>query len=155
PETKWRVAIHSQHFACDRCCRSFEPLTPHNFSFNSSLGWCTACEGLGTQTGANLSELLHDPKLTLRGGAVAMFRQAGNQLFDCSLASLSRGLGVPIDTPFDRLSPRQPRSVLYGGGEEWFEVRQATKGKKDGNVLCRFQYKGLYPALEDAAKLLP
>jgi len=25
PEPKWRVAIHSQHFACDRCGRSFEP----------------------------------------------------------------------------------------------------------------------------------
>ena len=53
PETKWRTEIHSQHFACDRCGRSFERLTPHSFSFNSSLGWCPACEGLGTQTGAN------------------------------------------------------------------------------------------------------
>ncbi len=41
--------MHSQHFACDKCGRSFEPLTPHSFSFNSPLGWCPACEGLGTQ----------------------------------------------------------------------------------------------------------
>ena len=44
PETKWRTEFHSQHYACDRCGRSFEPLTPHSFSFNSWLGWCAACE---------------------------------------------------------------------------------------------------------------
>ena len=44
-ETKWPTRIHSQHFVCDRCARSFEPLTPHHFSFNSSIGWCEDCEG--------------------------------------------------------------------------------------------------------------
>ena len=33
--------------------RSFEPLTPHSFSFNSPLGWCKTCDGLGVQIGAN------------------------------------------------------------------------------------------------------
>src|SRR5207237_8751418 len=64
-ETAWRVDRYSQHFACDRCGRSFEPLNPHHFSFNSPLGWCTACEGLGTQMGANPSVLMRDPNLSL------------------------------------------------------------------------------------------
>ena len=76
PKPKWRTEIHSQHFACDQCGRSFEPLTPHSFSFNSSLGWCPACEGLGTQTGANPAALLRDPKLTLAEGAVALWPDA-------------------------------------------------------------------------------
>ena len=53
PEPPWPVRIHSQNLACEKCGRSFDTLNPHNFSFNSSLGWCAACEGLGTQTGAN------------------------------------------------------------------------------------------------------
>jgi len=65
PEPLWPVKVHSQHFVCDRCGRSFERLSPHNFSFNSALGWCPACEGLGTQTGTNPAALLRDPKLTL------------------------------------------------------------------------------------------
>ena len=40
PEPEWQVDVHSQHLACDQCGRSFEPLTPHSFSFNSPLGWC-------------------------------------------------------------------------------------------------------------------
>ncbi len=79
PEGQWPVETHSQHFVCDRCGRSFEPLSPHNFSFNSALGWCPACEGLGTQTGTNPAALLRDPKLTLAQGAVALWPEMDNQ----------------------------------------------------------------------------
>ena len=74
PEPNWPVEVHSQHFACQKCGRSFETLSPHNFSFNSPLGWCPACEGLGVQTGTNPAALLRDPKLSLgpgRRGVVA------------------------------------------------------------------------------------
>ena len=51
PEHRWETIVHSQHLACKQCGRSFEPLTPHSFSFNSPLGWCKTCEGLGVQIG--------------------------------------------------------------------------------------------------------
>ena len=66
PETKWEVVRHSQHLACRQCSRSFEPLTPHSFSFNTPLGWCPTCEGIGTQTGANPAVLI-DAKFTITG----------------------------------------------------------------------------------------
>ena len=53
------------------CGRSFEPLNPHHFSFNSPLGWCPTCEGLGIQHGANATLLIRDTALSLRDGAVA------------------------------------------------------------------------------------
>ena len=37
----------SQTRACLNCGRSFDELGPHHFSFNSVLGWCETCEGLG------------------------------------------------------------------------------------------------------------
>ena len=61
-ETRWKVDRFSQHFACDQCGRSFEPLNPHHFSFNSPLGWCPTCEGLGFQRGANQAVLIRDPE---------------------------------------------------------------------------------------------
>ncbi len=155
PEPKWRVAIHSQHFACDRCGRSFEPLTPHSFSFNSSLGWCPACEGLGTQIGADPAALLRDPKLTLRGGAVALWPSAGTPLFDLMLDALARQTGVPLDVPFDQLSVKQRRVVMHGLDDDWIEVLPVGGRKKTERPLFRFQYKGLYPALEEAARLSP
>ncbi|MGD9721971.1 MAG: excinuclease ABC subunit UvrA [Pirellulales bacterium] len=155
PEPKWRTEIHSQHFACDRCGRSFERLTPHSFSFNSALGWCAACEGLGTQTGANPQALLRDPKLTLAQGAVSLWPTANSRLFGWMLASLSAQCSVPLDVPFDQLGAKQRRTVFHGTGDQWIEVYPEGKHKKNERPVLRFQFKGLYPALEEAARLSP
>ena len=152
PESKWAEKTHSQHFACDACGRSFEPLTPHSFSFNSSLGWCETCEGLGTQLGADLNALLNDPKLTLAEGAVALWPVVKQPLFELMLAALSKQAGVPSNVPFDQLGTRARRIVLHGTADEWIDV--FPKGKrKAARPLFRFQYKGLYPALEEASRL--
>jgi excinuclease ABC subunit A len=46
-EHRWKTITHSQHLVCGDCGRSFPELTPHHFSFNSAVGWCPSCEGLG------------------------------------------------------------------------------------------------------------
>jgi excinuclease ABC subunit A len=153
PEPKWRTEIHSQHNACDRCGRSFERLTPHNFSFNNSLGWCPACEGLGTQTGAHPAALLRDPKLTLAQGAVGLWPTANTAVFAWMLSALSAHAQVPIDVPFDQLNAKQRRVVFHGTGDDWIDVFPEGKRKKHDLPLFRFQFKGLYPALEEAARL--
>ncbi len=45
PEPQWPVETHSQHFVCDRCGRSFEPLSPHHFSFNSAWAGARPAKG--------------------------------------------------------------------------------------------------------------
>ncbi|MEM1305034.1 MAG: excinuclease ABC subunit A, partial [Planctomycetota bacterium] len=109
PEARWQTKTHSQHLACDGCGRSFDALGPHNFSFNSSLGWCNACEGLGTQTGANPAALLRDEGLTLEQGALLVWPDINNRLSRAMLAALSRHAGLPTDVPYERLSARQRR----------------------------------------------
>lgn len=155
-EKKWKVQTHSQHLSCDSCGRSLEALSPHNFSFNSSLGWCDSCEGLGTQTGANPAALLRDPELTLAEGALLVWPDISNALSQAMLTALNKASGVPIDVPYERLSARQRRTLLYGTGDEWIEVEASSvgRGKKKVEVPhIRFQFKGLYPALEDASRL--
>ena len=84
------------------------------------------------------------------------------------LTALSAHTGVPINVPYNDLSPRQRRTVLFGTGEDWIAVYDApAKSKSKANPkseirnpqstrpLFRFQYKGLYPALEEASKLAP
>ena len=152
PESRWPVEIHSQHFACDRCGRSFERLSPHNFSFNSSLGWCPACEGLGLQTGANPALLLRDSQATLADGAVALWPNIHSPLYRQMLDAFARGTGVPTDVPFDQLGARHRRLIMHGTGDQWFEVRGE---KETQHPVLRFQYKGLYPALEEASRVSP
>ncbi len=168
PEARWPVRVHSQHLACEQCGRSFDTLSPHNFSFNSALGWCPACEGLGTQVGANPAALFRDSKLTLAEGALWVWPDVSLPLSQAMLAALSAHTGVPTDVPLDRLSPRQRRIILHGTGDEWIEVSElriadgGLRNEKTANpksdfrnpkLSFRFQYKGLFPALEEAARL--
>ena len=145
-ETEWQVDQYSLHHACEQCGRSFEDLTPHNFSFNSPLGWCDACEGLGTEQGTNLSELIADEGKSLAHGAISAWPDAAtNALFSEMLTAMAKQCRIPLDEPFYRLDPRHKRMVLYGTGERWIDL-----GDESGP---KFQYKGLYPAIEEASRV--
>ena len=169
PESRWETKTHSQHLACGECGRSFEPLSPHHFSFNSSIGWCQACEGLGTEVGANPAALMRSTQMTLAEGAILAWPGVEQPLFAAMLEALSKQTGLPTDVPFDQLAPKHRRLVLYGTGEEWIEVaashesraasKKTAKKSRDSQPATRssfkFQYKGLYPALEEASRVSP
>ncbi|HWF18069.1 MAG TPA: excinuclease ABC subunit A, partial [Verrucomicrobiae bacterium] len=42
-----KISVHSTERACPKCGRSFQPLDPKIFSYNSSQGWCPKCRGFG------------------------------------------------------------------------------------------------------------
>ncbi len=148
-EARWPVDRYSQHRSCDGCGRSFEELTPHHFSFNAPLGWCPVCEGLGTQHGANPAALIPDGRRSLRQGAVVAWPMfAENPAFARMIEALAKALGVDLDAPFDDLEGRHRRAILHGSGDAWFAV---PEGK--GQPGFSFQYKGLFPAIEEAARV--
>jgi excinuclease ABC subunit A len=148
PEPRWKVDRYSQHLACDRCGRSFEQLNPHHFSFNSPLGWCPTCEGLGVQRGANPAALIRDPKLTIEEGAVAAWPPLSNTTFRRFAAALARHFGFRLDVPLAELEPKVQRTLLHGSGEEWILLE--PDGEMPG---LRFQYKGLLPAVDEATRV--
>jgi excinuclease ABC subunit A len=145
PEPQWKVDRYSQHFACDKCGRSFEPLNPHHFSFNSPLGWCPTCEGLGFQRGANAAVLIRDPRLPLRAGAMAAWPDLTTGTpFVRFAEALARHAGFSLDTPFEQLQSSHLRAILHGAGDDWIPLDA-------GGV--HFQYKGLMPAVDEAARV--
>jgi excinuclease ABC subunit A len=148
-ETDWKVDSYSLFRACEECGRSFEELIPNNFSFNSPLGWCPECEGLGIQQGTDLNVLLNDPHRSLQDAAVAVWPDPANSsIFLAMLQAMSKSIGISMDVPFSQLDPIHRRTVLYGTGDRWFEV--ASTKQSPG---FRFQYKGLFPAVEEASRV--
>ncbi|MDX2035027.1 MAG: excinuclease ABC subunit UvrA [Isosphaeraceae bacterium] len=139
------VERHSLHRSCDGCGRSFEELSPHHFSFNSPLGWCPSCEGLGTQKGANPAMVIPDGSKSLRAGAVIAWPDFdANPMF----ARMIAALGIDLDTPFDELDHRDRRSLLHGTGETLHSVEARA-----GEPGFSFRFKGIFPAIEEAARV--
>ncbi len=175
PEPEWETIRHSQHLVCGCCGRSFQQLTPHHFSFNSAIGWCPGCQGLGTQTGTNPAALMGTPSQTLADGGALLWPKTDQAVSRWMLQALSRSTGIPIDGPIERLTLSQKRMLFHGLGARWVEVRRSdteeavstrgdgaaaggqtkpTKGHPD-DILFRYQFKGFYPALEEASRLTP
>src|SRR5262249_35213583 len=148
-EPSWPVDRYSQHRVCDQCGRNFDELEPHHFSFNSPLGWCPVCQGLGVQHGANPAVLVPDGRLSLRQGAVAVWPDfATNPDFARMIAAIAVAEGFDVATPFDDLDGRARRIILHGAGDTWYHV-------SGPGLAFSFQYKGLFPALEEAGRVPP
>ena len=132
PEPDWRVDRYSQHFACDQCGRSFEPLNPHHFSFNSPLGWCPRCEGLGVQQGATPALLIRDARRSLRDGAVAAWPDLAE---GSSFLALRRGDRAPRRLLAGRAvraadgGPAERRPARHGRGLDSAGRRCGRRGR--------------------------
>ena len=156
PETDWRVDRFSLLYACSTCGTSFEELSPHHFSFNSPLGWCPSCEGLGTQQGTDLSALISHPHRSIAEGAITALPDPTHQtVFQQMMTSMAYELGIPLDEPFNQLETIHQRAILHGTGERWFTVH-ASEELISTEPLANgfwFQFKGLFPAIEEASRV--
>ncbi|MCX7699805.1 MAG: excinuclease ABC subunit UvrA, partial [Gemmataceae bacterium] len=165
-ETQWRVDRFSQHLACAQCGRGFEPLNPHHFSFNSPLGWCRVCEGLGVQQGANWNLLIRDPSRSIREGAIAAWPDlTPEQPFTQFAEALARFVGFSLDAPFSSLDAAHHRAILHGTGDVWIPLAASepdtqsprrsakSRGSSATGPTLRFQYKGIFPAIDEAVRL--
>lgn len=160
PEPRWKTEIHSKSAVCGSCGRSFEPLGPQHFSFNSRLGWCKACEGLGVQSGTDPSLLIRDANLSLLDGALFFGLAVPTPWVRAAWAVLGRETGLPVDIPFAQLSSDDRRLLFRGTGMRWFEVRQSDLGSGDAGSdadrpVFRFQFQGIVPAFDEVMRASP
>ncbi len=118
----------SEHHACVHCGISFPELSPQLFSFNSPLGMCPECNGLGTKLEVDPALIVQDPTLSIMDGALRWYgnlRKKNSQWQIHQLQSIARHYGVDLDMPWQDL-PQHFRDVLiYGSGDEkiHFEYR--------------------------------
>ena len=127
---------------------TFQELTPQNFSYNSPLGWCPACQGLGVERGTDQSAIISNPNLSLSERAVNFWPDPRtNRLFARMLLALTTELGIDPHTPWYQLAPLPQRSVLYGLERE---ISVPPVADQPG---FKFLYKGIYPAIEEATRV--
>ena len=104
-------------FSCPSCNYSISELEPRLFSFNSPVGACPACDGLGHQDFFDPTRVVAFPSLSLGSGAIKGWDRRNAHYFNL-LESIAKHYGFDIDTPFEELSPEVQQVLLYGSGEE-------------------------------------
>jgi excinuclease ABC subunit A len=136
----------SQHLACPTCGLSFDELAPRNFSFNSPYGACEHCDGLGTRFEVDPELVIPNPELSVDEGAIAPWASAHSQYFRRLLESTCDEHGIDAHTPWQRLSKKHQKLLLYGTGSTKVHVRYRNRYGRQRSYHAT--YEGVVPYLQ-------
>jgi excinuclease ABC subunit A len=137
--------VFSNKFACPICNYSLTELEPRLFSFNSPIGACPTCDGLGTQDFFDPGKIVANPHLSLAGGAVRGWDRRNAYYFQV-IQSLARHAKFDIEAPYESLSEKIKDLVLFGSDEEQIEFKYLDG--KGGTVKRRHAFEGIVKNLE-------
>jgi excinuclease ABC subunit A len=115
----------SQHLHCPDCNITYRDPVPNLFSFNSPLGACEACQGFGRTIDIDLDLIIPDPRKTLQDDAIKPWSTNATRHERRCLLDFCAAEGIPIDVPFECLSPTHKRYLIDGhadfeGIRGWF-----------------------------------
>ncbi len=116
------------------CCGiAYPELSPALFSFNSPLGMCSDCNGIGERLAMDIDRIVPDKNLSIRQGAVVPWRNyflknTGENEENGSwglrrILAMKEQWGVELDLPWNELPPKQKNLILHGADGEEMTVR--------------------------------
>ncbi len=109
----------SSNFACPKCGFTTPKLEPRLFSFNSPLGACDVCKGLGITTEVDVDYLMPDKTLSINKGGIRYYKNIVNtsniewQNFD----ALLKYYKIDKDKPLNKMTKKEMDIILYGSYE--------------------------------------
>ena len=112
--------MFSEHYACPICGFTVGELEPRLFSFNSPLGACPDCDGLGMKLEVDEDLVVPDRTKTLAEGALAPWNSASSKWYPNMLKQVCDAQGIDMDVPFNKLPKKQQTFVLYGSKTKSF-----------------------------------
>lgn len=96
---------------------SYREPAPHNFSFNSPLGACPCCKGLGTINIVDRAKIIPDPSLSIHAGAILPLGKYKDSMIFWQIAAICEKYGHTIKTPVSELSEEAVNDILNGTSE--------------------------------------
>src|SRR6266487_1226785 len=147
PEAKWEELVYSTDYGNAATGFRIGELTPRHFSFNSHLGACPACHGLGTQLVCDPDLMISDPGRTLAEGAITPWRR-GTKRMQAYYRHLQKALvkhfHVDEDVPFSELPEEFKQALYFGTNGAPIELNFSDNG--EAKVAKPFE--GLVPQMQ-------
>ena len=147
--TNTEIITFSQRYACEYHPDEHIPeLEPRLFSFNAPQGACPTCTGLGTRLEIDPS-LVFNPNLTIAEGGIRPFNRINQDSWWLKrLAGVAARHKFSIHTPITDLSEDAKHKILYGTGDEKYQVKVSGSGKWSEGAVYESTYEGVIPILE-------
>lgn len=92
--------------------KSYPDLEPRLFSFNSPLGACKSCNGLGQIKQFNMGSLVKDSSLSIEEGAIPLLKK--NSFLKNMISCIAKAEKVDLDKPFSKLPKKFTKLLEFG-----------------------------------------
>ena len=143
------ILTYSQRYACPEHPEELIPeLSPRLFSFNAPEGACPVCTGLGSRMEIDPS-LVFNKNLTIAEGGIRPFNRVGQDSWWLKrLMAVGLRHGFNVQTPIGELSEEVQHLILYGTGDEKYEMKITGSGRFADGTVYETKYEGVIPLLE-------
>ena len=119
------VAYYSRSLMDPATGLSYLEPAPHNFSFNSPLGACPHCKGLGYVNLIDRDKIMPDMTQTIRGGGILPLGKYKNTQIFWQIQAICEKYGCTLDTPLGEL-PEEALNDILNGTNERLSLRTET-----------------------------
>jgi len=137
--------LFSSKYSCPVCEYALPELEPRLFSFNSPVGACPGCDGLGVSQFFDPARVVVHPELSLAAGAVRGWDRRNAYYFQL-IQSLAKHFGFSVDTPWNELTEASRQAVLFGSGKDTITFSYITDS--GGRTQRKHRFEGILPNLE-------
>jgi excinuclease ABC subunit A len=141
----WEESRYSTNYGNADSGFTLGELTPKHFSFNSHLGACPACHGLGTQLVIDPELMISDETKTIAEGAITPWRRGTKRMqayYRQLQGALIKHFQVDEDVPFTDLSDEFKHALYFGTNGTPIEMNFGGNGEK------KRPFEGLVPQMQ-------
>ncbi len=128
--------IFSETHSCDICGFSIPEMEPRLFSFNSPIGACPVCKGLGVTFEPDENKMVPNPELSITEGGIEYYKNTvGTKNIEWQqFESMLKHYKIPLDKPIKELSRKQLNYIFYGSDEPIkFNITSDSGIKRQGS----------------------
>ena len=124
------VRHYSRILMCPTTGLSYGEPAPHNFSFNSPLGACPRCKGIGTVDQVDIDKIIPNPNLSIASGGIVPLGKEKSSLLFRQIAVICEKYGVNLKTAINKIPQEAVDEIMYGTNER-LKVKNESVGYSD------------------------
>ena len=145
-QSEWKPQRYSTDYGNADSGFTLGELTPKHFSFNSHLGACPACHGLGTQLVVDPELMISEPEKSIAEGVITPWRRGPKRMqayYKKLQGALVKHFRIDEETPFAELPENFKSALYFGTGETPIEMKFGSNGEKISKP-----FEGLVPQMQ-------
>lgn len=130
--------FYSRSLMCPSTGLSYNEPAPHNFSFNSPLGACPKCKGLGYVDEIDVDKIIPDRSISISKGGILPLGKEKSNLFFWQIKAICEKYDVTLKTPIKDIPEDALEEILYGTDDQL-----KIKNEALGNSNYMVTYDGI------------